>query len=165
VAAVNELGVPQPGDVVYAITNGLEMDTHTSASRVEQAFLASGVRLFVAHLPMDMQALGARMNLNASVEQVRNLALDTGGIILPAITTAADPMRRDILDTMDWAKFDKWLTNFYEDMREYYLMELEFPPQAEGQKWKLELVQTADKRLAGRELVYPNKIPSCRPLH
>jgi hypothetical protein len=78
-AAKNRLGTARPGDAIYAITDGGDNCSHTTATAARKLMLESGIRLFVflfadaSYLPAEDERLGR--------ESLKEIARASGGFI------------------------------------------------------------------------------------
>ncbi len=158
------LGSPQPGDVIYAITDGGENRSHNKARKVEQAVLSAGVRLDVLLLSLGQSSVFARI-VPEEFEGARALGgfiEATGGSLL--LVTGGNPNLAWFgLGEEDRSALKHSLERLNRQMGEVYRLEVELPqPVDKPRNWKLELVAQSGINNKELRLVYPRKLMPCQ---
>jgi len=171
--AVQILQPPVPGDVIYAITDGVDNASRAQRTEIERRLIASEVRMFInipfivvpaIVVPADDPFLVNRSRtleeFNAPVE-ISKLTEATGGAVF-----YVPPSPKAFTQSFDekyLAQLSAAVVPLYEQMKNYYRLEIDLPVEVDkARAWKLELVKTPDKKRKGLRLAYPRKLLPCR---
>jgi len=172
--AVQILQPAMPGDVIYAITDGVDNHSRTRPTEIERRLIASGVRLFInvpfisvpaispfqaGPVPLLADRVRTPEELNAAHE-ISKLTEATGGAVFyvpPSIL-----LQKPSPDEKYLAQLSAAVAPLYEQMKNYYQLEIDLPVEVDkARPWKLELVKTPDKKRKGLHLAYPRKLLPC----
>jgi len=92
--SVNLLGPHHLGDVILAITDGMDNKSKTSAENVRDSLLAQGIRLFTNHIIDTHFAARSGMQEQNSIPLMGSLSSATGGLIInPQVEGEAPPAK------------------------------------------------------------------------
>jgi hypothetical protein len=146
-AAIDSLPTPAPGDVIYAVTDGVDTNSRSDRSAVEQRLLQSGVRLF-AFAPDRFRIQSEPDNLDP-ILLLSRLVQNTGGTLFPQ---KVKPDRR-VTEA----------NRLYKHMLTALALEIELDaPPDKTREWKLRLAN--DPELKRSQIAYPRKLLSCSSL-
>jgi hypothetical protein len=153
------LGSPQPGDAIYAITDGGDNASITSPGKVKRALLAARVRLFALLPPLSCLGSGRTLEEIEGPDTLEDLANTTGGALVSGcLTTLASLGGGQALEP---AQLQAALDGLYRQMIKFYTLEVELPqPVDKMRDWKLEVVGLP-QRSKHMSLVYPRKLVPC----
>lgn len=151
--AANMFGSPQPGDVIYAITDGLDNESKTSTGRVIEYLGQRNIRLFVT-VVRNGRFVQFSTRPASGAELVGSTAKKTGGSYT-------------ILETdRPWNPGAGASTNgvrqLYDLMASFYLLEIKLPKEPEKPtELKLAAVDANGKKEKGLTVLYPQNISPC----
>ena len=151
-AAANMFGTPQPGDVVYAITDGLDNGSKTSTGKVLQYLEQRKIRLFASVIHN-----GRFMDLSSGSggsELLGKAAKATGGYF--TILETDSPRKRGL------GASTNAVHQLYDLMASFYLLDIELPkdPDKAGEL-KLTVVEANGNKKKGATVLHPQKIFPC----
>ncbi len=156
------LGVPEVGDVIYALTDGEDNRSHAKPREVEVELLRAGVRLYaviitplVWNRTVSHDDIVGRKPLSSVVEA-------TGGNVLTLPCTRASSPYADIKATTTDEVVDLAFQRLYQQMGEFYRLEVRLPEKVDKPaKWKLEVIDANGKPMKGVEVHYPQELMPC----
>jgi von Willebrand factor type A domain len=142
-------GPPEPGDVVYAITDGGNNHGKSQARDVEREFLTKGIRLF--------SFIWSEKPFQSIEEQegqsdILNLVKVTGG--LEASVESLPPANQN-------ERLNATLQPLYNAMTHFYTLEVKAPELKKGSAWKLEVVDGNGMKQGSIKVIYPKSLASC----
>jgi hypothetical protein len=159
------LGGLEFGDVIFAVTDGEDNRSRTEAEKVEQNLLRGGIRLFSALF----EDQGRRTPTLGSKEiegagRLLSMIEATGGNALTLLFSPTSPpnpyphlgasTRNDAIDLA--------LQRFYQQMGEFYRLELRLPEKVDKPtKWKLEVIEANGRPGRKVEVRYPEQLLPC----
>jgi hypothetical protein len=150
--AANMFGSPQPGDVVYAITDGLDNESKNTTKRVLQYLGQRNIRLFatVIHNNRFIQHPGGP----DGPELVGKTAKETGGYYTIVET--------DRLGNLALGASTNTVRQLYGLMSSFYLLDIELPKEPDKpREVKLTVVDTNGNKKKGTIVLYPQNIFPC----
>jgi hypothetical protein len=151
------LGSPQPGDVIYAVTDGGDNFSHHTQREMEEGLLKGGVRFFSFFLtdsnsPTEEQRVGP--------SRLRDLALLSGGATLD-IPDSNGSILYD-LSPKGKAQMAAGLFYLYDLMGNFYELQLDQLPASGKKSLELELLNESGRRVKDFTLMYPQRANPCR---
>lgn len=150
--AAKMFGSPQPGDMIYAITDGYENESKNSSAKVLPYLEQRGIRLFAAvihnrnFMPLYSQAGGP--------ELVAEDAEKTGGSQIVLETGSPDA-------ELNRAK--NRLRQLYDLMASFYLIHIELPKEPDKPRELKLTVASISAHKKGMMVLYPQNIFPCPP--
>jgi hypothetical protein len=151
--ALRLLGAVQPGDAIYAITDGGENASHASAAKARAAILQSGTRLFTFLFAEDLEPVWQREYRNFFLSIVD----DSGGL---SCGVAERPFRSwfDIeyaygKDAREKAKL--CTQGVGAQVRGSWTLDIETPPPERSRKVRLEVVSSEGRARKDVGIAYP----------
>lgn len=171
-AGRNMLETPQPGDVVFLVTDGGEEGSKTKPAEVQQELLAAGVRLFAVTLPMryDFELVittpgsGPPPTEQREATDFLNLVTASAGKTLRVQATRKASNEWGFrYDEQDKLRLATALQAMYLQIAYFYRVEVELPETVERPtRWKLEVVSPDGKPRKGFQLSFPGFLVPCR---
>ena len=150
--AANMFGSPQPGDAIYAITDGLENESKTTTVKVRQYLEQRNIRLFASvinnsrFVPLPQGPAGP--------ELLGNTAKETGGYYTILET---DRLKNSALGASANA-----LRLLYSLMSSFYLLDIELPKDPDKpQELKLTVVDANGGKKKGAVALHPQNMFPC----
>jgi hypothetical protein len=156
------LGAPKVGDVIYALTDGLDNKSQAKPRMVEEDLLGAGVRLFGVFMDLNSAIRRTRMPDEVGANQFRSIVETTGGSLLTLpYTKTLWPYINIKAKTADGI-VDLAFQRMYQQMGEFYRLDVRLPETVnKPTKWKLEVVDSDGKPMKGVEVHYPQELMSC----
>jgi len=162
-SARGSLGVPNLGDVVFALTDGGDNNSRLDDIEVKKDMLAAGVRLFATII------LASKLTGEATPPEgiegpghLHDMVAATGGsdLTLPNIG-ASQPFKylhiKSSVDAVNLA-----LQRMFQQMGEFYRLDVRTPATVEKPtKWKLEVIDASGRPMRGVEVHYPQELMPC----
>jgi hypothetical protein len=145
----------QPGDALYAITDGGENASHSTRVQAEMALLQSGVRLFTLCLP-SFGTVEEREGADLLLEMVD----DTGGFafgVLPTRTESPTAMwsAENFADQGNRAKLERYTDELNAQVYGFWTLRVAAPSSTKQTKLSLEVVDGSGKARKDVLLTYP----------
>ena len=142
-------GTPEPGDAVYAITDGGDNESNSGKYGVERELQSKGVRLFAFDL--------SHRNFSTEEEEaghnnLRRLTEMTGGA---TISMASLPAGKE------GERLNADLRGLYEAMERFYILQVEAPTLEKESRWKLEALDADGGKRKDVEVAYPGNLGPC----
>jgi hypothetical protein len=156
------LGVPNPGDVIYVLTDAADNWSQTKVRKVGEELVNARIRVFAAVINHHVQD---RQRLPDDVEgskQLHSLVDVTGGnmLTLPLVITSPAGFYHDVKTRQ--AALDLALRRLFEQMGEFYRLDVRLPETVDKPtKWKLEVVNADGKPIKGVDVHYPQELMPC----
>ena len=151
------LGTTQPGDAIYAITDGGENASHATAVQTKAALLQSGVRVFTflfAEPPLGDEA--NKDDFLKMVDDSGGSAFGVAGRQRPGGTS----WQVDFFDDKDTReKVRACAQGLNILVRAFWTLELEAPSSNKASKMKLEIVDHEGKMRKDVGVTYPRLLP------
>lgn len=143
-------GTTEPGDAVYAITDGGDNRSKSHPRDVEHKFVSKGVRLFAfvlshRYFSTEEESMG-RADLAELVEATGGAAVSMVGSPVANQADRLRPARQSLYDSME----------------RFYHLELEAPSVGKESRWKLEVIGMRGKKRKDVEVDYPRNLAPCR---
>jgi len=156
------LGVPNPGDVICALTDGGDNRSRATTTEVENELLRSGVRLF-AVLIVKPEAGRARPSEEiVGPGQLRYLAEDTGGNALTVPRDLPLEPHAKIRTNSRAEKAYAALQHLFRQLGEFYRLDVRLPETVDKPtKWKLEVIDADGRPMREVEVHYPRELMQC----
>ena len=153
---INILGNAEPGDVVYAITDGGDNHSRHTQHDMEEGLLKNGVRFFSFYLTdsnfgTEEQRVGPRF--------LRDLSILTGGATLD-IPDSNGSILYD-LSAKGKAQIAAGLAYLYDLMGHYYELRLDQLPESGKKNLELDLLDSAGRKSKDLTVMYPQRLSSC----
>jgi von Willebrand factor type A domain len=147
--AANMFGSPQPGDVVYAITDGLDNGSKSSTGKVLQYLEQRNIRLFASLIHN-----GRFMQLSGGPELLGKTAQQTGGYFTILET---DSNRK-----LGLGASTNVVRQLYSLMASFYLLDIKLPKDPD-KPWELKLtvVDANGNKKKGTTALHPQNIFPC----
>ena len=158
IRATSVFGIPQSGDVIYALTDGGDNNSRAQLEDAEKALLTQGIRFFAfyvaeTHNLTEEDRLGPP-NLSA-------LAEASGGTVVDVPNQTLSGQYD--LSSKGWARITEQLHELYDLMAQFYRVEIELPARIhKKQNWELEVVDGKGKRSKYLYVIYPHRLAPCR---
>ena len=150
--AANMFGNPQPGDVIYAITDGFDNGSHSSSGKVLQYLEQRNIRLFVSAI--DNPDWMPYSRYTGGPESVGKFAKETGGYY---IILGTDRPRKSAPGTSTNA-----LHQLYALMASFYLLDVVVPKdQDKPRELKLVVTDPNGNKKKDAIVLYPQKVFPC----
>jgi len=150
--AANVFGSPQPGDVVYAITDGLDNESKSSTAKVLQYLEQRNIRLFasVVHNARFMPRPGG----SGGPELLGKTAKETGGYF--TIVETERPRKWGFGASTDAVR------QLYGLMASFYLLDIELPKDPDKpRELKLTVVDADGNKKKGTTVLHPQNVFPC----
>lgn len=156
--ALSVLEMPQPGDVIYLVSDGGENASRLGQGALRDALAASQVRLFAALTTDPLPRTAEERNGPFAFE---TMARQSGGYAIartyPDKLTGRSKVRAGEELVAD-------LDAMYARMKTYYLLEVAAPAgPTRALNWNLEVVDERNRRRRDVEVAYPRRLPPCAP--
>jgi len=158
-AAVGLLTPAQPGDIVYALTDGIDTASHVKASQVEKALVERGVRLFAA-VPAGNLGHLYRGSMEG-FQRLRQMVQATGGGQLSLFSVSR-------YSAVYWWNEDQkaallsLATILYQQMRMTYRIKVQLSSDLDKpREWDLEFVNYQNQRRDDWMVLCPRKLLPC----
>lgn len=150
----------QPGDAIYAITDGGDNASHSSQPQTKTALLESGVRLFV----LCPTSLGGRtIEENEGRDLLSQTARDTGGFAFDVVNEfAGDSDFEHFFNDGNRAKVKEYTEELNVQVHGFWTLQLEAPTSSKPAKLMLEIVDGAGKARKDLVLTYPRFLPALK---
>jgi hypothetical protein len=146
----------QPGDALYAITDGGDNISHASPAHVTDALLHSGVRLFALCLqPTSFITYEEQTGLDALFE----VADDTGGATFTLADTG-NPNAEPFFDQRNRERARIYARELNTEIDSSWTLKVAVPEFRKQAKLALEVVDTSGKARKDIFLLYPHSLPS-----
>ena len=156
------LGVPKVGDVIYALTDGLDNKSRAKPREVEEELLRAGGRLFGVFMDLNTAIRRARMADEDPTRGFHSVVEATGGSMLTLPYARASSPYADIKAKTADEVVDFAFERLYQQMGEFYRLEVRLPETVEKPtKWKLEVLDASGKPMRGVEVHYPQELMPC----
>jgi Mg-chelatase subunit ChlD len=160
-AAVKLLSPPQPGDVVYAVTDGGDTASYMRKPDAVAALLDAGLRFFAFLVPDDdRRDMAAQRRVGR--KELSELAEMTGGKVLNL--PPAGPLGSSIeynLSPNGQKRISDAASLLYVRMQQFYLVEIELSKEVDNPRsWKLKLLAN-EGPLKKASLYYPKTLLPC----
>ncbi len=152
--ALKLFGPTRMGDVIYAITDGDDNQSHATRGQVENTLRASGVRFFALHDFFQASQMQIQPeDLGGSLEKV---AKATGGQVVRPYSVSAGGR----IMLFEPAHLRVALDRMYVSMAQFYRVEIKLPEPLDGaQDLGLEVM---DRKRGGKfDLEYPRRFVPC----
>ncbi len=156
------LGVVQPGDAIYAITDGGENASHAPGAQTKEALLQSGVRLFVFLLTEPLPPSPQDDNMDAFLEMVHA----SGGFLFgipgrngPFAATWGFDYTYD-KDSRD--KVSMYTKELNIQVGGFWTLELAAPSSKKEEKLKLEVVDHEGRTRKDVWVTSPRALPAAK---
>lgn len=155
------LGMPEFGDIIYAVTDGGDNKSRTEPKRVEGDLLRAGVRLF-AVVTASGPGNRSRTPVEIGPDQLRSMAVATGGNVLTFPYAATfQPYPHFKAKTRDEA-IKLALHRLYEQMGTFYRLDLRLPERVDKPtQWKLQVIGENGRPNYRVEVHYPHRLMPC----
>lgn len=164
VEATKSLGSPEPGDAIFAITDGTDNVSVDAADNVANLLVHSRVRLYAVLFPEGTGpiAVGPRGLLRRGARQFVALASATGGRVLTLPPKKRGQKSEFQLSGEADEQFRGLLHRRYGIMTEAYEIAIELPESLDKpREWKLELVPSPGLKPADYQLAFPQTLLPC----
>jgi hypothetical protein len=158
--ALKELDPAQPGDAIYAITDGGENASAESKRHIGLALQKSEVRLFVFMLngPVDDP------DEDTGRRELHDLALGSGGFgssVGPYSLTARMNGSYDY-DNRVVARIRAWTQVLEAEIGNFYIIQIETPASSfKSEDWKLQVLDDQGRTRKDVSVVYPHPLAGC----
>ncbi len=163
-AGLKELDPPQPGDAIFAVTDGGENSSKARFEKVANLVRASGVRLFTFLLPEDIPFEG-RENLLEMVRESGGFEVELYPSPIPVGAPAAVDRRTEMLahrviyDDRVKSAIHASVYAFNRQITSFYLLTLNLPDNlTKPRDWSLELVDQRGHNRKDAILTYPGHL-------
>jgi len=162
--AVSVFGSPQPGDVLYLITDGGDDMSKIRLGQIEDSFLGKGIRLF-AFLIVSRSPLGGALmpDEERGLDVVKKLTESTGGnymVVFGVRPLVGQPNFR--MSGQQKAEFAYSAQALYAQMKEFSWLGVSLPsPVDKTRDWNLELNRARSKSHKDLRLFYSHKLIAC----
>jgi hypothetical protein len=162
-AAAVMLRPRQGGDVVYAITDGVDSWSGGEWDEAEALLASKGVRLFVLRLISHR----VRWSSDArSVARLTRLVESTGGSMMSYAPPAGSIIRRSSnvykLEPEQETVLAAMLGLLYQEIDRFYRVRVRLPRAVDkSRKWKLEVVDQGAKKRKDLIVIYPQRLFPC----
>jgi hypothetical protein len=154
VAAASSFDHPQPGDSLYALTDGDDDASRISRESAQRTLANKGIRLFAFSIRTS-EDRGERR----AIKNLQEMSRSTGGdvVLVSRRLTARSALLTDKSgNTTDEAG---WLEFQFRQIYNFYRVEIELPlPMEKAEVWSLKLIGSNKQ---GIELMYPPDMPAC----
>jgi hypothetical protein len=162
--AVSLLNPSQPGDVVYAVSDGGgDNRSHKRASVVEKMLLDSSLRFFAFLVPYDEVYPRHSAEIGPGLEDLKALAQTAGGNAInlwPA--NLSGPETHYDLSPRGKKQISEAAGALYKQMQEFYFVEISLMKVVDKPRsWKLKLVPNGGRQIKGLSLHYPQRLFPC----
>jgi hypothetical protein len=167
-AGLKELDPPQPGDAIFAVTDGGENSSKARFGQVANPLRASGVRLYTFLLP-ETVPLEGRENLLEMVRESGGFEVELYPSPIPVGAPPAVDLRAEMLARK--VAYDDRVKSvvrasayaFNQQIRSFYLLTLSLPDKlAKPRDWNLELVDQRGRNGKDAILTYPGHLMPVR---
>jgi hypothetical protein len=166
-AVASALGTPEGlgfGDIIYAVTDGVDNKSQSQPKRVEADLLRAGVRLFSVLIDYDLAMRGRVLVDAEGPDRLLSVVEATGGNVLTLPYAAASesiPLSHIKARTFG-EKIDLALSRLREQMGEFYRVDLRLPVTVDKPtQWKLEVIDEKGKPNREVEVHYPQQLMPC----
>ena len=152
---------PQPGDVIYVVTDGADNLSRADSAAAAQALASRGIRLFCFGI------------INGEWMKLRNSEQVTGATELTRVMEAtggwgiaATPAEWESFQRLKQPpQFERDMNNQFRQLKTFYRVNLELPePLTVPQDWRLLVTGLDDSRLSKLQLIYPHRLMPCSSL-
>jgi hypothetical protein len=140
----------QPGDALYAVTDGGDNASHVSISQTKGALLGSGVRLFVFLL-----ASAGTVEERTGVDLVVGFSGDSGGM------TLGDPLRPSPYRGSDREIIEAFTRDLNSCVSQFWTLQIAAPVSNKERKLKLE-IEDHGKPRNDVQLTYPRLLSAAK---
>lgn len=156
VAAATQFDPPQPGDSLYALSDGDDDASRITHESAVKTLESKGVRLFAFSVAAGESPVDHRVR-----KQFGDMARRTGGdlITVSRKLTAASGRLSDTSGNPTEAA--KWLEAQFRQIFDFYRVEIKLP--VRNEKREALSLKLTDPNKQGIELTYPPDLPGCAP--
>jgi hypothetical protein len=160
-SARGTLGVPNSGDVIYAVTDAGDNASQSEPKKVEEGLQAAGIRLFaVVVVPYDR--FRGRVPVDSGFDRLHSMVEASGGNLLEFPYHGASRPYSSIKAKTRADAVDLALQRLYQQMGEFYRLRLKLPETLDkATKWKLEVIEANGRPDRRVEIHYPQQLMPC----
>lgn len=160
-SARGALGVPNSGDVIYALTDAGDNASESEPKKVEETLLSAGIRLFaVVIVPYDR--FRGRVPVDSGYDRLHSMVEATGGNLLDFPYHGASRPYSSIKAKTRADAVALALGRLYQQMGDFYRVELRLPMTLDKPtKWKLEVIDAKGRPNRQVEVHYPQQLMPC----
>lgn len=152
--ALKLLNPVQPGDSLYAITDGGDNASKSPLLRTKTALLQSGVRLYLLVPPDSLKTFW----YSEGIDSLIDLANDSGGLVFGDIGQLRSPYADDYREAIR-----AYTRELSLNVNEFWILQLEAPASSKPTKFKLEVADySTEKSMSAFQLTYPRLLPPAR---
>jgi hypothetical protein len=163
-SARGALGVPNVGDIIYALTDAGDNTSRTKPGRVEDDLLKAGIRLFAVIVAPNPWLRSRTPGEIDGPNQLQSMVEATGGNVLTLPYGAGStpiPSNYNRAKSRNGA-VKLALHRLYEQMGEFYRLELKLPETVDKPtNWNLEIIGANGKPDRRVEVHYPHQLMPC----
>jgi von Willebrand factor type A domain len=144
----------EPGDAIYAITDGADNQSKFREKDVQQELLSKGIRLFSFVVSTAQPPLITEIERQNGYLDVQRLAEVTGGSIVNAEYNPYENEHRELEASLQRA---------YDKMKSFYKLDVQLPVKLDKEHpWELQAMDEHGKRRKDVEITYARNLVSCR---
>jgi hypothetical protein len=154
VGAAESFDQPQPGDSLYALTDGDDNSSRMTRAATQKSLVNKGVRLFAFSIPAKGKP-GDRW----AIRDLEDMSRRTGGNVV-AVSRKLVGTLAPLTDSSGTPTEEtKWLELQFRQIFDFYRVEVELPlPVEKSQAWSLMMTNPKEQGIA---LMYAPELPAC----
>jgi len=161
-SARGTLGVPEFGDIIYAVTDAGDNKSQIQPKRVEEDLLTSGVRLFAVVVAYEHRTRGRTPEETVGPGRLLSMVEATGGNVLTFPYAATSQPYYDIKAKTRADALELAFHRLYEQMGTFYHLHLRLPETVDKPKeWNLEVIDEKGRPNRRVEVHYPQRLVPC----
>ncbi|MGC9993943.1 MAG: vWA domain-containing protein [Terriglobia bacterium] len=156
------LAAPKLGDLIYALTDAGDNKSQTKARKAAEQLGTAGMRFFAVLIRRDVQDRARTPEELEGPNQLQSVVNVTGGNMLTLPLVITSPVRSYYDAKTRQTALDLALQRLYQQMGEFYRVELKLPGTVDKPtKWKLNVIDANGKPMRGVEVHYPQELMPC----